>query len=178
MQRLIKTLWRESGTTIVFVTHNTREAVCLATRDHRSSEAAVKGRRWNVWVVHRAGPGCSGAGFRFRREATIAGTGARSGIGERAQNALSFTINQSCPFTNATPPVIGSIQRPLPDFSETGRDAGAQGRDGHSGPPMAARKSAAAKSSAWSASIPSKTKPRSVASSAASCRIGPASIRF
>ena len=32
MQRLIKELWRESGTTIVFVTHNTREAVCLATR--------------------------------------------------------------------------------------------------------------------------------------------------
>lgn len=32
MQRLIKELWRESGITIVFVTHNTREAVCLATR--------------------------------------------------------------------------------------------------------------------------------------------------
>jgi NitT/TauT family transport system ATP-binding protein len=32
MQRLIKELWRESGTTVVFVTHNTREAVCLATR--------------------------------------------------------------------------------------------------------------------------------------------------
>jgi NitT/TauT family transport system ATP-binding protein len=32
MQRLIKTLWRESGTTVVFVTHNTREAVCLGTR--------------------------------------------------------------------------------------------------------------------------------------------------
>lgn len=32
MQRLIKELWRESGTTIVFVTHNTREAVCLSTR--------------------------------------------------------------------------------------------------------------------------------------------------
>jgi NitT/TauT family transport system ATP-binding protein len=32
MQRLIKELWRESGTTIVFVTHNTREAVCLGTR--------------------------------------------------------------------------------------------------------------------------------------------------
>jgi NitT/TauT family transport system ATP-binding protein len=25
-------LWRESGATIVFVTHNTREAVCLGTR--------------------------------------------------------------------------------------------------------------------------------------------------
>jgi len=32
MQRLIKDLWRESGTTIVFITHNTREAVCLGTR--------------------------------------------------------------------------------------------------------------------------------------------------
>jgi NitT/TauT family transport system ATP-binding protein len=32
MQRLIKKLWRESGATVVFVTHNTREAVCLGTR--------------------------------------------------------------------------------------------------------------------------------------------------
>ncbi len=32
MQRLIKELWRQSETTIVFVTHNTREAICLATR--------------------------------------------------------------------------------------------------------------------------------------------------
>ncbi len=32
MQRLTKRLWRESGTTIVFVTHNTREAICLGTR--------------------------------------------------------------------------------------------------------------------------------------------------
>jgi NitT/TauT family transport system ATP-binding protein len=32
MQRLIKDLWIQSGTTIVFVTHNTREAVCLGTR--------------------------------------------------------------------------------------------------------------------------------------------------
>jgi NitT/TauT family transport system ATP-binding protein len=32
MQQLILQLWRESGTTIVFVTHNTREAVCLGTR--------------------------------------------------------------------------------------------------------------------------------------------------
>src|SRR6516165_7748960 len=32
MQQLIKELWRESGTTIVFVTHNTREAVWLGTR--------------------------------------------------------------------------------------------------------------------------------------------------
>ena len=32
MQRLIKELWRETGTTILFVTHNPREAVILATR--------------------------------------------------------------------------------------------------------------------------------------------------
>src|SRR6266850_2973399 len=32
MQRLIKNVWYESGTTIIFVTHNTREAVCLGTR--------------------------------------------------------------------------------------------------------------------------------------------------
>jgi len=32
MQGLIRELWRESGTTVVFVTHNTREAVCLGTR--------------------------------------------------------------------------------------------------------------------------------------------------
>ncbi len=32
MQRLIKKLWRENGATVVFVTHNTREAVCLGTR--------------------------------------------------------------------------------------------------------------------------------------------------
>ena len=32
MQRLIKDLWRETGTTILFVTHNPREAVMLASR--------------------------------------------------------------------------------------------------------------------------------------------------
>jgi NitT/TauT family transport system ATP-binding protein len=32
MQRLVKSVWHESGTTIIFVTHNTREAVCLGTR--------------------------------------------------------------------------------------------------------------------------------------------------
>jgi NitT/TauT family transport system ATP-binding protein len=32
MQRLIKELWRETGTTVLFVTHNPREAVVLATR--------------------------------------------------------------------------------------------------------------------------------------------------
>jgi NitT/TauT family transport system ATP-binding protein len=32
MQRLMKDLWRETGTTVLFVTHNPREAVILATR--------------------------------------------------------------------------------------------------------------------------------------------------
>src|SRR5215471_14698347 len=32
MQRLIKNLWIQTTTTILFVTHNTREAVCLGTR--------------------------------------------------------------------------------------------------------------------------------------------------
>ena len=32
MQRLIKDLWRETGTTILFVTHNPREAIMLASR--------------------------------------------------------------------------------------------------------------------------------------------------
>ncbi|HEY2383085.1 MAG TPA: ABC transporter ATP-binding protein [Terriglobia bacterium] len=41
MQRLIKDLWRESATTIVFVTHNTREAVWLGTRVIALGGAAV-----------------------------------------------------------------------------------------------------------------------------------------
>jgi NitT/TauT family transport system ATP-binding protein len=32
MQRLIKSLWRQTWTTILFVTHNPREAVILASR--------------------------------------------------------------------------------------------------------------------------------------------------
>jgi NitT/TauT family transport system ATP-binding protein len=32
MQGLIKNIWHETATTIIFVTHNTREAVCLGTR--------------------------------------------------------------------------------------------------------------------------------------------------
>lgn len=41
MQRLIKDLWRETGTTVVFVTHNTREAVWLGTRVIALGGAAV-----------------------------------------------------------------------------------------------------------------------------------------
>ena len=32
MQKLMRELWRESGTTVVFVTHNTQEALCLGSR--------------------------------------------------------------------------------------------------------------------------------------------------
>ena len=32
MQRLVRRLWRETGITVLFVTHNMREAVDLATR--------------------------------------------------------------------------------------------------------------------------------------------------
>ena len=32
MQRLIRDLWRQTRRTILFVTHNTREALCLGTR--------------------------------------------------------------------------------------------------------------------------------------------------
>jgi NitT/TauT family transport system ATP-binding protein len=32
MQRLVRTLWRETGTTILFVTHNIAEAIYLGTR--------------------------------------------------------------------------------------------------------------------------------------------------
>jgi NitT/TauT family transport system ATP-binding protein len=32
MQNLMRELWQESGMTVVFVTHNTREAVCLGSR--------------------------------------------------------------------------------------------------------------------------------------------------
>jgi len=47
MQRLMKDLWRESGTTVVFVTHNTREAVCLGTR----VIALAKGERGSSVVL-------------------------------------------------------------------------------------------------------------------------------
>jgi NitT/TauT family transport system ATP-binding protein len=32
MQRLVRTVWRETGTTILFVTHNIAEAIVLGTR--------------------------------------------------------------------------------------------------------------------------------------------------
>jgi NitT/TauT family transport system ATP-binding protein len=51
MQRLIKDLWRETGTTIVFVTHNTREAICIGTRVVALANTAVA---MDVEVPHLA----------------------------------------------------------------------------------------------------------------------------
>ncbi len=48
MQKLVRTLWRETGTTILFVTHNVAEAIFLGTRvvvlgkESRESSACVK----------------------------------------------------------------------------------------------------------------------------------------
>jgi NitT/TauT family transport system ATP-binding protein len=44
MQRLIKKIWRETGTTILFVTHNTREAVSLSTRIIALAKSHVEGQ--------------------------------------------------------------------------------------------------------------------------------------
>ena len=52
-------LWQESGTTVVFVTHNTREAVCLGTR----VIALAKGERGASVGARFAG---AAFGFRFR----------------------------------------------------------------------------------------------------------------
>jgi NitT/TauT family transport system ATP-binding protein len=44
MQRLIKKIWRETGTTILFVTHNTREAISLSTRIIALAKCSVEGQ--------------------------------------------------------------------------------------------------------------------------------------
>jgi NitT/TauT family transport system ATP-binding protein len=44
MQRLIKKIWRETGTTILFVTHNTREAISLSTRIVALAKSPVEGQ--------------------------------------------------------------------------------------------------------------------------------------
>jgi NitT/TauT family transport system ATP-binding protein len=44
MQRLIKKIWRETGTTILFVTHNTREAISLSTRIIALAKSNVEGQ--------------------------------------------------------------------------------------------------------------------------------------
>jgi len=44
MQRLIKKIWRETGTTILFVTHNTREAISLSTRIIALARSHVEGQ--------------------------------------------------------------------------------------------------------------------------------------
>jgi NitT/TauT family transport system ATP-binding protein len=48
MQRLIKKIWRETGTTILFVTHNTREAVWLSTRIVALGASPVEGQGSSV----------------------------------------------------------------------------------------------------------------------------------
>jgi NitT/TauT family transport system ATP-binding protein len=44
MQRLIKKIWRETGTTILFVTHNTREAISLSTRIIALAKSHIEGQ--------------------------------------------------------------------------------------------------------------------------------------
>jgi len=44
MQRLIKKIWRETATTILFVTHNTREAISLSTRIIALAKSHVEGQ--------------------------------------------------------------------------------------------------------------------------------------
>src|SRR5229473_3470209 len=44
MQRLIKKIWRETGTTILFVTHNTREAISLSTRIIALARSHIEGQ--------------------------------------------------------------------------------------------------------------------------------------
>jgi NitT/TauT family transport system ATP-binding protein len=44
MQRLIKKIWRETGATILFVTHNTREAISLSTRIIALAKSCVEGQ--------------------------------------------------------------------------------------------------------------------------------------
>ena len=43
MQKLMRKLWQESGMTVVFVTHNTREAVCLGSRVVALAKQAERG---------------------------------------------------------------------------------------------------------------------------------------
>jgi NitT/TauT family transport system ATP-binding protein len=44
MQRLIRKIWRETGTTILFVTHNTREAISLSTRVIALAKSHIEGQ--------------------------------------------------------------------------------------------------------------------------------------
>ena len=48
MQRLIKKIWRETGTTILFVTHNTREAISLSTRIIALAKSHAEGQGASV----------------------------------------------------------------------------------------------------------------------------------
>jgi energy-coupling factor transporter ATP-binding protein EcfA2 len=82
MQKLMRELWQESGMTVVFVTHNTREAVCLGSRvvvlakqGERGSSVAL-----DVQVPH--------LNFRFGRRGT--GAADRQGGG----STLPFPMQQ------------------------------------------------------------------------------------
>ena len=114
MQRLIKELWRESGTTIVFVTHNTREALCLGTRvialakdssGERGSSVAL-----DLSVPHLDFDSGEEEIHRVIREvesATIP-----------AVRASLFTIEPSMSFYKTHAPRHREHTRPLPDFAD------------------------------------------------------------
>jgi NitT/TauT family transport system ATP-binding protein len=81
MQKLMRELWRESGTTVVFVTHNTREAVCLGTR----VVALEKREHGSVAALDLAVPHLDFDSDQDELEALI------SKVEGRALNAASFS---------------------------------------------------------------------------------------
>jgi ABC-type nitrate/sulfonate/bicarbonate transport system ATPase subunit len=62
MQRLLRTLWAESGTTILFVTHNLNEAIYLGTR------VVVLGPGQGILTDFRVPSGCRAEDGYPRRE--------------------------------------------------------------------------------------------------------------
>ena len=111
MQRLIKTLWRESGATIVFVTHNTREAVCLGTRVIAlgALSKAVEAAGASIAL----GPGGSRiCDFEPSGERDV-GSKCTKWNRPRSGKVLSFTINE-CHSISATRPLTASINVPCP----------------------------------------------------------------
>jgi NitT/TauT family transport system ATP-binding protein len=81
MQKLMRELWQESGTTVVFVTHNTREAVCLGTR----VVALEKREHGSVAALDLAVPHLDFDSDQDELEALI------SKVEGRALNAASFS---------------------------------------------------------------------------------------
>jgi NitT/TauT family transport system ATP-binding protein len=81
MQKLMRELWQESGTTVVFVTHNTREAVCLGTR----VIALEKREQGSVAALDLAVPHLDFDSDQDELEALI------SKVEGRALNAASFS---------------------------------------------------------------------------------------